>query len=80
MLSQKGTFELSPRLRRFGTCANPVILRTCASASAFLASIFTKHHSLTKLDVMIPTKTTEQLFLQAWTETHEDLQEASRGY
>jgi hypothetical protein len=39
--------------------------------AAFFVGILTKRHSLTKLDVIIPTKTTEQLFLQAWTETHE---------
>jgi hypothetical protein len=39
--------------------------------AAFFVGILTRSHSLTRLDVMIPTKTTEQLFLQAWTETHE---------
>jgi hypothetical protein len=54
--------------RPLGSDSGPTLFDKLA---AFFVSIFTKRHPMSKLDVMIPTKATEQLFLHAWTETHE---------
>jgi len=54
--------------RPLGSDRGPTIFDKVAS---FFVGIFTKRHPMSRLDVMIPTKTTEQLFLHAWTETHE---------